>query len=460
MVLSTVAGTPQAEEAVIAAGIPQTAKVPLTNGPTFVSAIDGTPVMKPIAGTTLSYVANSDLPIIQVAPDSWYAVQTGVWFTAPQLTGPWRIATSVPPAIYSIPPSSPLYYVTYVQIYQSTPQYVYTGYTPGYTGSVVTNEGTVVYGTGYWYDPWVGTEYYPVPLTWGIDAVPIYNPYVGFAYGFGYPAALDPYWYWGTPWYAPAYWGTTCCGTVSEATNVYRAYGDTVASGTRTWYQDSNGKVGTTAQGNYYNNRTAFWASGENGSASSGGVHYIAFGQTGGTSVFSTVQNMRQVGVFDGQLYADTQSTAGNNTLRVFSIGSGLPTTANQTGANLPGVTTMNTTPNGFVLLDLNNMVAGVDTGYFADTRAINSGGGVQKWTFDGQNWTLKATFAQGITSPPYFVTAAKVGNDVVVIASVQESPNRLVRYIDDGQNMNPNGFALTTAQPSTNFRGVAVSPQ
>ena len=105
VVLSTVAGTPQAEEAVIAAGIPQTAKVPLTNGPTFVSAIDGTPVMKPIAGTTLSYVANSDLPIIQVAPDSWYAVQTGVWFTAPQVTGPWSIATSVPPAIYSIPPS-------------------------------------------------------------------------------------------------------------------------------------------------------------------------------------------------------------------------------------------------------------------------------------------------------------------------------------------------------------------
>lgn len=217
---------------------------------------------------------------------------------------------------------------------------------------------------------------------------------------------------------------------------------------------------GVSIRGVGSNDGTAFWASGENGSASSGGVHYVTFGQTGGASVFSTVQNMRQVGVFDGQLYADTQSTAGNNTLRVFSIGSGLPTTANQTGTNLPGVTTMNTTPNGFVLLDLNNNVAGVDTGYFADTRSINSGGGVQKWTYDGQTWTLKATFAQGITSPPYFVTAAKVGNDVVVIASVQESPNRLVRYIDDGQNMNPNGFALTTAQPSTNFRGVAVSPQ
>ncbi|MFO1395159.1 MAG: hypothetical protein U1F09_15510 [Steroidobacteraceae bacterium] len=256
VVLSAVAGTPQAEEAVIAAGIPQTAKVPVVNGPNFVPAIDGAPVMKPITGTTLSYVANSDIPIIQVSPDAWYAVKNGVWFTAPLSSGPWSVASSVPAAIYAIPPSSPLYYVTYVKIYEATPDYVYTGYTPGYTGTVVTNDGTTVYGTGYWYDPWIGAEYYPVPLTWGIDAVPIYNPYVGYAYAFGYPAALDPYWYWGTPWYAPAYWGTTCCGTVSEATNVYRAYGDTVASGTRSWYEDSNGKVGTTAQGNYYNART------------------------------------------------------------------------------------------------------------------------------------------------------------------------------------------------------------
>ena len=61
----------------------------------------------------------------------------GVWFTASRITGPWVIATSVPAVVYTIPPSSPLYYVTYVRIYETTPQVVYVGYTPGYLGTVV-----------------------------------------------------------------------------------------------------------------------------------------------------------------------------------------------------------------------------------------------------------------------------------------------------------------------------------
>ena len=40
----------------------------------------------------------------------------------------------VPAAIYTIPASSPLHYVTYVHIYEATPTVVYVGYTPGYMG--------------------------------------------------------------------------------------------------------------------------------------------------------------------------------------------------------------------------------------------------------------------------------------------------------------------------------------
>ena len=78
-------------------------------------------------------------------------MQTGVWFTAASLKGPWTVASSVPPVIYSIPPSAPLYYVTFVHIYAVTPQTVVVGYTPGYMGVVVEPGGTVVYGTGYIY---------------------------------------------------------------------------------------------------------------------------------------------------------------------------------------------------------------------------------------------------------------------------------------------------------------------
>jgi hypothetical protein len=58
-ILPTVAGTPQAQEAVIENSIPQTATVPLKNGPTFTPSFDGPPQYTAISGTPLSYVANS-----------------------------------------------------------------------------------------------------------------------------------------------------------------------------------------------------------------------------------------------------------------------------------------------------------------------------------------------------------------------------------------------------------------
>ena len=88
-VLPTVAGTPQAQEAVIENSIPQTATVPLKNGPKFTPQFDGPPQFAPVAGTSLTYVTNSHVPIIQVAPNALYSVTAGVWFTAAQLTGPW-----------------------------------------------------------------------------------------------------------------------------------------------------------------------------------------------------------------------------------------------------------------------------------------------------------------------------------------------------------------------------------
>jgi hypothetical protein len=255
-VLPTVAGTPQAQEAVIANSIPQTATVPLKNGPKFTPNLDGPPQYSPIPGTALSYINNSSVPIIQVAPNALYAVTAGVWFTAAQLTGPWKVAASIPPVIYTIPPSSPIYYVIYVRIYEATPEVVYVGYTPGYLGTVVAPYGTVVYGTGYAYSPWIGNVWYAPPYTYGVAAAPIYNPYVGFTYGFAVGLAtaawMEPYW--GGAYYHPGYWGGYgCCASASA--NVYGHWGNTTYSGTRSWYA-GGGVAGTTASGNYYNNRT------------------------------------------------------------------------------------------------------------------------------------------------------------------------------------------------------------
>ena len=130
------------------------------------------------------------------------------------------------------------------------------GYTPGYLGTVVSPYGTVVYGTGYAYTAWIGDAWYPAPVTYIVAAVPIYNPWVGFTFGFAVGLATTPwtYPYYGGAWYYPAYWGGyPCCGTASA--NVYGQWGNTVYSGTRSWYA-GGGVAGTTASGTYNNQRT------------------------------------------------------------------------------------------------------------------------------------------------------------------------------------------------------------
>ena len=93
------------------------------------------------------------------------------------------MATEIPETIYSIPTSDPHHNVTYVKVYDVTPQVVYVGYTPGYMGSHVYS-GCVVYGTGYHYSPWYHGYYYPRPWTWGVHVG--YNPWTGWSFGISF----------------------------------------------------------------------------------------------------------------------------------------------------------------------------------------------------------------------------------------------------------------------------------
>ncbi len=191
-VKASVPGTVQAEEALIANSIPQSTAVSRTNHMRD-PQIDGPVQLSPIEGTPLHYVVNGATPIIEVEPQSWYACQDAVWYTAPSVQGPWTVAVSVPAVIYTIPPTSPLCYVAYVHIYGSTPDVVYEGYTPGYLGTEVASNGTVVYGTGYDYAPWIGSVWYGPPVTWGCGFADCWTPWwgwgydCGFGWGWGYP---------------------------------------------------------------------------------------------------------------------------------------------------------------------------------------------------------------------------------------------------------------------------------
>ncbi len=183
-VLLSVAGTPQAQEAVIASSIPQTATITRAEAKLTVDYV-GAPSFTPIKGTKLSYAANTPTAVIRINAKSYYACENGVWFTASSDTGPWVVATAVPAVIYTIPSSCPIHYVTYAYVYGYTPTYVYSGYTPGYMGVIIAPGGTVVYGTGYVYPPVViGTTYVSYPPTYGSGASFALGAAVGFAFGY------------------------------------------------------------------------------------------------------------------------------------------------------------------------------------------------------------------------------------------------------------------------------------
>jgi hypothetical protein len=312
-VLVSVPGTPQAKEAAIAATIPQTAAVSRSKA-TLSVAYDGSPRFVPVEGTTLQYAGNTATPVIEVDNSHYYAVANGVWFTASAPAGPWHVATEVPPAIYTIPVSSPIYYVTYVRIYSVTSDTVVVGYTPGYMGVIVSPDGTVVYGTGYVYPAWAGEVYYGYPVTYGYGAGFAMSAAEGFAFGFATGAiwgAASPYW--GPYWWGGGYnWNYV---NVNQA-NFYGRWGQgtvTHASGWNAW--TGTQWSGTAASG--YNPATGAHYQGSRGGAFNPYSGNYAAGRQGSFSNPSTgVSGAGRGGVVGNQYngnYAAGRQVAGYN---------------------------------------------------------------------------------------------------------------------------------------------------
>ncbi len=245
-VLVSIPGTPQAMEALIANDIPQTATITRSEATLRVN-YDGQPQFRAIEGTTLEYAVNTPTPVIALNSNSYYAVENGVWFVAASPTGPWIAASSVPAVIYTIPPDSPVHNVTYVKVYGSTPEVVYAGYTPGYYGTVVSSTNVVVYGTGWYYPPYIGTYWHGWSYTYGYGVGFAWSTSGGWgiAYGVGY--GWSGYYY-PAPWYGPAtgYYAYGCCGYGGvAAANVYGQWGNVAYAGTRAaWANPYTGNYG------------------------------------------------------------------------------------------------------------------------------------------------------------------------------------------------------------------------
>ena len=191
-VLASVAGTVQAREAVLDSRIPQTAVIDRHQASLTVEYA-GEPQFDTIAGTDLAYAVNTATSVFKKGT-RFFALEEGVWFEADSPNGPWQVATATPPFLDQIPPSNPHYTAAFVRVFDADDDTVTVGYTPGYTGSFV-DRGTVVYGTGFNYQP-IATQtvFIPFQATYGHSAA--FDPYVG-SWGF------QPMYYRPASWLAP-----------------------------------------------------------------------------------------------------------------------------------------------------------------------------------------------------------------------------------------------------------------
>lgn len=205
-VKASVPGTDEARDAAYEQQMPQTAVVDRKTATTKVS-YDGKPEFEKMEGTSVLYAINTESTVIKI-DKTYYCVDDGIWFQSTKADGPWTVSDKRPDEVDEIPPSSPVYNVKYVYIYDSTPEVVYVGYTPGYYHSYMYG-GCVVYGTGYYYRPWYGRYYYPRPVTYGFGVH--YNPYTGwgfsagFSYGWFHMGFHSHHSYWGPCGYRHGY---------------------------------------------------------------------------------------------------------------------------------------------------------------------------------------------------------------------------------------------------------------
>jgi hypothetical protein len=325
-ILASVPGTSQAKDAVLIAQIPTTMVInPATAAAQVKVTYTGTPQFTPIEGTSLQYATNSTDKVIQVS-GVYYLCLQGVWFMSSTAQGPWTTAASVPQVIYTIPPSSPVYNVTYVTQVTNPNGYVESSYTAGYLGAFVVGAAVgaiVASGTGYYYPPYIG---YPV------GGYPVYHPYAT-PYGAYGAYGSTSYYHTGTGAYGVsqtaygAYGSATrtasynpYTGTASRTASVSTPYGKQSVGQA---YNPYTGTYGATHQGS---SPTAQWGQSyvSNGNRSATTQHYttsqgtVASGQTaaGGKAAGSSTAygNTGAGKTSNGDMYAGHDGNVYKNT--------------------------------------------------------------------------------------------------------------------------------------------------
>jgi hypothetical protein len=187
------------------------------------------------------------------------------------------------------------------------------------------------------------------------------------------------------------------------------------------------------------------WLVGGTVVSGSSSVFYTTLGSTADpTQVGLQPTSGRSIAIFAGQLYG----SVGGTNAGLYSIGTGLPTTASTT----PGTAVVTSgSPYSYALFDLNPNEAGVDTVYLADD---GSGGGIKRYTLSGGVWSAPTIFTGAVRHIACFVD----GPDVVCAGA---SGSQLVTLRDLNAGMSAKALTVLAGKPLalTAFRGVALPP-
>lgn len=295
-VKASVPGTREAKDAVLLASIPALTTVDMTNV-TLNVTYAGAPQFVMITNTVVQYAVNTPQQVFLVS-GRYYCCDLGIWYVGPAATGPWSYCTSVPSAIYTIPPTSPCHNVTYVVVQSSTPTTVVYSQTAGYSGEYVAATGVLMFGAGmlvgaaiannnsYYYPP------YPCHYSYGCGATYHYA-YGGYCYRGG--AAYGPY---GGAGYTASYNPAT--GTYARSTYAYGPYGSASThaaynpyTGSYTRSAQVNTAYGSAGRASGYNAATGTYAAGgyrstPYGSAAAGRAYNPSTGATAAGATVST----------------------------------------------------------------------------------------------------------------------------------------------------------------------------
>lgn len=236
----------------------------------------------------------------------------------------------------------------------------------------------------------------------------------------------------------------TAAATTPRVVARVDASGNIDTSTALTDFADGNNPRGATST-----NGTNIWVGG-----AAGGVRYTTLGSTTSTSLNAGDKNVRQVSIFDQQLYVSADPT--KQSVTVATVGTGLPTTTGQSINNL-SFSTAPSEPFAYVFMTLGSG-PGPDTLYVAD----NGTNEIERFNLVSGTWTAAGTATVAdVTGLTGVDTSGTVSLYATASGSNGES-GKLFSITDAsgvGGTLTAPATQIASSPNNEAFRGVAFAP-